>query len=205
MGGFEPPVKITAVFQESPTRREFERQEGDPPRNCISVAGWVGTPFDLELRDVQSRSHALSRYIWARHSNWNGHFRMHCDRPTATRAKDANEIIIGYNVSLRSKVQALASFRAASSVSPCGDGRAHLPSGRSTALIARFSIKNPMAALKSGWLNRSSLAMAGSERQSSSDLPLFFSRLNACNNFKPSLSREARAVFKGNIRATLLV
>jgi hypothetical protein len=148
MGGFEPPVKITAVFQESPTRREFERQEGTP-RNCISVAGWVGTPFDLELRDVQSRSHALSRYIWARHSNWNGHFRMHCDRPTATRAKDANEIIIGYNVSLRSKVQALASFRAASSVSPCGDGRAHLPSGRSTALIAHFSIKNPMAALKS--------------------------------------------------------
>jgi len=140
---------------------------------------------------MKTSIHGLSRHIRTRHSARNGHFRMHCDRPAATRtAKDINEIRIGYNASLRSKVQALSSFRASSSISPCGDGKAHLPSRRSIALIARFSIKYPTAASSSDWLNRSSLAMAEIERQSSSDLPLFFSTLNACNNFKPSLSRE---------------
>jgi hypothetical protein len=100
-------------------------------------------------------------------------------------------MIIGYSASLRSKVQVVFAFSVASNASPCADGSAALPSGRSTALIARLSIKKRIDWSNSDWLKRSSVAIAASGRQSSRVLPSSFSRFNARNSFRPSFSGGA--------------
>ncbi len=99
--------------------------------------------------------------------------------------------MIPYSVSLRSIVHADACFFDASIASPAGEGRAAIPSRRLTALIACLSAKNPTTCSRSESLNPSSAAIAESERQSRSDLPLSFSRFNARSSLKPSFSGEA--------------
>ena len=129
----------------------------------------VGLLCDLLLR------HILGLVYYGRHR-----------ARTPARVRIAR--MIPYSVSLRSIVHADACFFDASIASPAGEGRAAIQSRRLTALIACLSAKNPTTCSRSESLNPSSAAIAESERQSRSDLPLSFSRFNARSSLKPSFS-----------------